>query len=33
MSNMIVLNEVSKRFMSDRSIKGTDGKAHWFTAV
>ena len=33
MSNMIVLNEVSKRFMSDRSIKGTDGKTHWFTAV
>ncbi len=33
MSDMIVLNDVNKSFMSDRSIKGADGKAHWFTAV
>ena len=33
MSDMIVLNDVTKSFMSDRSIKGADGKAHWFTAV
>lgn len=30
---MIVLNDVTKRFLSDRSVKGTDGKPHWFTAV
>ena len=30
---MIVLNNVTKRFLSDRSVKGTDGKPHWFTAV
>ncbi|WP_367105538.1 methionine ABC transporter ATP-binding protein [uncultured Psychrobacter sp.] len=33
MSDMIVLNDVTKSFMSDRSIKGDDGKPHWFTAV
>ena len=33
MSDMIVLNNVTKSFMSDRSIKGADGKPHWFTAV
>lgn len=33
MSDMIVLNDVSKRFMSDRSIKDNAGKPHWFTAV
>ena len=33
MSDMIVLNDVSKRFMSDRSVKGKNGAAHWFTAV
>ncbi|MBU5617531.1 methionine ABC transporter ATP-binding protein [Psychrobacter sp. TAE2020] len=33
MSDMIVLNDVTKSFISDRSIKGADGKAHWFTAV
>ena len=33
MSDMIVLNDVTKSFMSDRSIKGADGKPHWFTAV
>lgn len=33
MTDMIVLNEVTKSFMSDRSIKTADGKAHWFTAV
>ena len=30
---MIVLNDVTKRFLSDRSVKGADGKPHWFTAV
>lgn len=30
---MIVLNDVTKRFLSDRAVKGTDGKPHWFTAV
>ena len=29
---MIVLNDVTKRFLSDRSVKGKDGKPHWFTA-
>ena len=33
MSDMIVLNDVTKRFLSDRSVKGADGKPHWFTAV
>ena len=33
MSDMIVLNDVTKRFLSDRSIKSADGKRHWFTAV
>jgi D-methionine transport system ATP-binding protein len=33
MSDMIVLNDVSKRFMSDRSVKDKAGKPHWFTAV
>lgn len=33
MSDMIVLNDVNKRFMSDRSVKNADGKPHWFTAV
>ena len=33
MSDMIVLNDVTKSFLSDRSIKDKDGKPHWFTAV
>lgn len=33
MSDMIVLNNVTKSFLSDRSIKDKDGKRHWFTAV
>ena len=33
MSDMIVLNDVTKSFLSDRSIKNKDGKPHWFTAV
>ena len=33
MSDMIVLNDVTKSFLSDRSVKGADGKAHRFTAV
>lgn len=33
MSDMIVLNDVSKRFMGDRSVKDKEGKPHWFTAV
>lgn len=33
MSDMIVLNDVNKSFMSDLSIKGADGKPDWFTAV
>ncbi|WP_435979167.1 ATP-binding cassette domain-containing protein [Psychrobacter sp. DM4] len=33
MSDMIVLKDVTKSFLSDRSIKGADGKAHRFTAV
>ena len=33
MNDMIVLNDVTKRFLSDRSIKDKDGKPHWFTAV
>ena len=33
MNDMIVLNDVTKSFLSDRSIKDKDGKPHWFTAV
>ena len=33
MSDMIVLNDVTKSFMSDRSIKGADGKAHWLVYI
>lgn len=33
MNDMIVLNDVTKSFLSDRSIKSEDGKPHWFTAV
>ncbi|MGP5202552.1 methionine ABC transporter ATP-binding protein [Psychrobacter aquimaris] len=33
MNDMIVLNNVTKSFLSDRSIKDKDGKPHWFTAV
>lgn len=33
MSDMIVLNDVNKSFISDRSIKGADGKPECFTAV
>ncbi|WP_299186921.1 methionine ABC transporter ATP-binding protein [uncultured Psychrobacter sp.] len=33
MSDMIVLHDVTKSFLSDRSIKDKDGKPHWFTAV
>ncbi len=33
MNDMIVLNDVTKSFLSDRSIKNEDGKPHWFTAV
>lgn len=33
MNDMIVLNDVTKSFLSDRSIKNEDGKPYWFTAV
>lgn len=33
MSDMIVLNDVTKRFMGDRSAKDKNGQPHWFTAV
>ncbi|MGE6572679.1 MULTISPECIES: methionine ABC transporter ATP-binding protein [Psychrobacter] len=33
MNDMIVLNDVTKSFLSDRSIKNENGKPHWFTAV
>lgn len=33
MSDMIVLNDVTKSFLSDQSIKNANGKPHWFTAV
>lgn len=33
MSDMIILNDVTKSFMSDRSVKGADGEPHQFIAV